>query len=381
VRAFDTLSQLRPCAPQLCTLNLASRTPSVFHTNGYLEAVLRHREATGVKALFLVAFDAGRAIGFMALKRRGRTVSLLEPRPPHLVCRKGDEAKVAAAMLEHLVTQTGGWSIAELEAQDDLSPLALASTQLRGVHVDRVLPAQPVMDEACAPSVGAVRALCEAGEVEFLACDDRRATKGMLELYLDLEARSGRASLLRHPARVDRIKAAIAPGRDIGPMFHWLLVDALPIAALVSLRYGGTLFPLDWTCDDAFGALSPCDTLLSLAQNDAATREAELLLPRGDTFTVRLMKRWNLRHLAEHLPGFRRWSFAMRPVSERRAAPAPFRAPDAGRQLRARTRALDMLARMESTGVCVDRLAGDALELVLPTGDDRTRAPLPAALA
>jgi hypothetical protein len=268
----------------------------------------------------------------------------------------------------------------ELEAQDDLSPLALASAQLRGMHVDRVLPSRPVMGDTCAPSAGAVQALCEAGEVEFLACDDRRATKGMLELYLDLEHRSGRASLLRHPARVDRFKMAIGADRDIGPMFHWLLIDALPIAALVSLRYGGTLFPLEWTCDDAFRALSPCHTLLSLVQNDAATREAELLLPRADTFTVRLMKRWNLRHLAEHLPGLRRWSFAMRPVSERRAAPAPDRAPDAGRQLRARTRALDVLARMESTGVCVDRLTGAALELVLPTSG-RTRAPLHAALA
>jgi hypothetical protein len=375
VRAFRSLSDLRPCAQALRALNLSAKTPSPFHTFEYLDALLKHREQSGFTPLFVVAFDAGRPIGFLPLKVRSGTVTLLEPRPPHLIARPEDEGRVAAAMWKFLVSHEGSWSVAELAAQDDRAPLSLAAAQLNGVTSDRLVPVLPVLEATHAPSARQARRLLEAGELEFLACDDRRALKGLLDLYLDLEVRSGRASLLRHPSRIERVKsvAAPAPGNPTSPLFHWLLLDGLPIAGLLSLRFGANIFPLEQTCDDAFRALEPCDALMALAAQDALARDATLRPPAASTFTLRVRKRWNLRFLADNFDLLKHWTFTA-PVASAQAGVLPAhctRAPDAGKQLRARTRALDVLARIEGAGVCVDRLAGDALEL--PLGLTRPR--------
>ena len=342
---------------------------------------MRFRERPGLEPLFLVAFDAGRPIGFLPLKLHEHTVRLFEPRPPHLICRAEDEARVAAMFWRYLVEQERGWDAAELEAQDDRSPLALAAAQLSGVHVDRIVPEHPLLECGRPPTALHARGLLEAGDVEFLACDDYRATKSLLDLYIDLEVRSGRASLLKHPCRAERFRAAVGPGRESSPLFHWLLLDGLPIAGLVSIRFGSTLFPLEHTCDDAFRVLEPCDTLLALAAQDAFARGMRLATPQAGMFTVRVLKRWNLRHLAEHLGWLKRWTFAWAPQHEPSGLQPPSRTPDAARQLRARTRALDVLSRIEGAGVCVERLTGAALEGALPAGSGRPRSSVHMALA
>jgi len=87
VTAYRALPPLRPLAPALEALNLASRRPSPFATLEYLETFLAHDEHAGPgrTPLVLVLEDQGRVVGWVALSvheervlgRRTRRVSFL----------------------------------------------------------------------------------------------------------------------------------------------------------------------------------------------------------------------------------------------------------------------------------------------------------------
>lgn len=394
VEGFTSLSSLVPWERALTRLNLESTRPSPFHTLPGLEAY-----AGSDTPLILVAFDPERAVGMLPLRQSIETLhglsglKLQSLSAQHgLQARHEDELRVSHAFMQHLTTRSPSYSLLELDGLRPDSLLAHAATSLEGFKLGvELVETHPT---ATVPLAGGVegwflgldhlgpslmrksRALLAAGEVELVSCQDPRAGSAMLSLYFDLEARSSKVEARSGIGADPKARARYTSLAANGPLlFHWLLLDGLPVAGLITLPFGDTAHQLESTCDEAFAAAGPDELLFLLAVRDLAERGAKTLELDSDlalrherfgahltpTQAVQVYQRLGTHHLGrlvknltagpEHEPP---------PTTERRTV--------LGLQLKSRTRAAQLFDRLDHEGVHFKRLWGDALTQALPFG-------------
>ena len=230
------------------------------------------------------------------------------------------------------------------------------------------------LDGWAAPLARRTRSLMASGEVELVTCDDPQAGKELLSMYMELEARSYKldaATGVGGDARQAALHAALAEAG--ATLFHFLLLDGLPIAASLSLRVKNRIIQLENVCDMSFEDTAPEEVMFMLEVREAINRGCkglELcsdLVPRHsrlgatpvETEVLHVYRRFG----AHHFDGLRRQL-----AGEESAVPmhaGPMRS-DLGKQLRARTHATEILDRLDSAGVGVERLWGDQLRACLP---------------
>jgi CelD/BcsL family acetyltransferase involved in cellulose biosynthesis len=305
VEAFRALESLSQHLPAIEELNRHARRPSPFHTPQYLAAYLAHDEKKDPAAapLLLVAFDEKNApVGFLPLKTRPEKVlGLAQTRVefltthttdrPGLIARAADERRCVDAFLRHLTTVEKSWAFLELMEQDDSSPLSALPVDPQRYYLRRY-PNNPnstlvlegdfqrwfkSLSKNVRQNVArGARHLWNAGLLEYVTCDEPRAASAMLDLYLELEMRSWKAQaaagISRHPERVELFRAMLGAGGESRPIFHFLLIDGVASAGLVTLAFGGTVYEMELAYDSHWSAGSPGNVVFVLAVRDCFAR-------------------------------------------------------------------------------------------------------------
>lgn len=305
VTAYRSLEALAPWRDALDALVLASPRGSPFHTVEYLAAFLADDEYAPADSepLLLVARDDDRPVGFLALRRRTdrgfgrrRRIELLTTHDmahPGLVARAEDEARCAAAFIEYLQRRERGWSFLELREQEAGSALAeLPGLDRRRYRVRTIRNNPSTVVELAGTSYDdwlarirsnhwrrfcrRVRSLLGAGHVEFVACEGRAPALALLDLYLELEARSwkvaARAGIARHPRRLALFRRMVQLETCDAPLFHFVLLDGVPIAGLLSLRNAGVAYGMETAFDERCARFAPGNLLFLLVLRDAYER-------------------------------------------------------------------------------------------------------------
>jgi GT2 family glycosyltransferase len=289
VTVVRSREQLAPLFGELAALNLASRRPCPFSTPEFLSLTLEHDEfaAPGDELLFLLAYAGGRMVGYLPLRktirralgipyRRIESFSLGYRDRPYSVARAEDEAACAAAFYRHLREQERGWSMLELTSQDAASAFhAIVDAPGRGYWARRfesdpntTIPLPFVtladyfksLDGDFRHTVSrCCRKLLTAGRVEVVSSSDPAARGALLDLYLDIETRSWKASvgagIARHPERLAFFRALCAS--PLTTLFLIILLDGVPIAGLAAIEFEGTWHGLETAYDSAYSALAP----------------------------------------------------------------------------------------------------------------------------
>jgi hypothetical protein len=415
VEVLRDLAALRPWYGAVEALNLASRRPNPFQSPRYLEIYAAHDEqpVRGAEPLLLLVLDGEVPVGFLALRRRPERVlgwagSRLEPFVIRdcdrfgLVSRPEDEARCAAAAFATLV-ELEGWGLLELPEQDATSPLVPdpAVVPPSRFYVRRY-PNNPNGTIPLAGGAAAwyralggdqrskvarrARALLGAADVELVTSRDPAAAGALLDLYLEVEARSwkvaARAGVARHPERVAFFRALLQPPYPATPVFHFLLRRGLPIAAFLVLDFAGVAYGLEMAFDEAESEAAPGNVLTLLAVVSAAARGAGAFNMLGnyeyhkarwravvtETSAVQVFRRGSAHHLKavagdlrRRLAGARR---SQRDVEFNLSRPHGEAAPPTpGDDGGALERAQATLARL---GAGVWRASGSALDAILP---------------
>jgi hypothetical protein len=358
-------------------------TTEVCRTEG-LAAFFGHDEP-----LVLAAFEGERCCGYLPLRRTVEeplgfeAVKLSRASPLH---GHVDES-CAEAMLDFLVANER-FGLLEL-SEGAHGPLGRAAEPLEGFRFGvQCVPAPmraavPLARDLdtwfhglqgwAAPLARRTRSLMASGEVEVLSSSDPRAGQELFAMYLELEARSDRLDPATGISGEARRAARYALLADGGVLFHFLLLDGLPIAATVSLQLEDKIFQLEAVCDMSFEDTAPEEVLLMLEVRDSICRRAyalELcpeLLPHHarlgattfETQVVQIYRRFGAHHF-EAL-----WRSVSIPEVSIPLPKGPMRS-DLGRQLRARTHATEALDRLDASGANVERLWGDQLRAALP---------------
>lgn len=339
----------------------------------------------------LAAVDDSRLAGWLPLKRvteqpMGLTGIKLTRASDFHGCV--DDA-CARPMLEFLL-RNERFSLLELGGELENGPLARAAAALDSFRFGVQTSAGPMrasvqlgrdldawfhsLEGWAAPLARRTRSLMSSGEVELVTCEDPAAARELLSMYMELEARSHKLDAATGIGGDPRKASRHAALADAGAtLFHFLLLDGLPIAASLCLRVKNRVIQLENVCDMSFEDTAPEEVLFMLEVRDAINRGCSTLelcsdlLPRhtrlgattAQTSVLQIFRRFG----AHHLDAVRRQL-----VGEESAAPmhvGPMRS-DLARQLRARTHATEILDRLDSTGAGVERLWGDQLRACLP---------------
>ena len=240
VRCFGSLEEAAFLREEVNALNRAGTRPDPFSTFEFFENFVRHEKSfpqgRGLHLWFLAAFDTGRLVGYMALKRTthkvlGLPVSRLDflvthdTDRPQLVARPEHALAVSEAFYAYLLERKREWSFLEFRQQDAASSLfpPPAAVNLKGYRVRQ----WPSLDngtihvrwgtldayfKSFSPKFRSnvsrqMRSLLAAGEVEYLASSDPATTPALFELYHGIEPRSWKsragAAIGRYPQWVE----------------------------------------------------------------------------------------------------------------------------------------------------------------------------------
>jgi len=307
IEALRDLAALAPWRERIDALNLASRSPSLFGTLSFIERYLAHDEYADprVEPLFLLALEGEALVGFVALRRvRARLAGLPADRieflvvhdveRPRMACRPEDEARCAEAFLAHLVERERGWSMVQLMEQDATSPLARAADARAGrLYVRRFENLANATITCRWPDAGAYyRELSKSfraslrqhlnrhvaeGRVEFVSSWAPAATARLLDVHLDLEARSWKGpamtGLSRHPVRVAFFRALLDQP-DVRWGYRVMLLDGLPIASELNAEHAGTWYGFETVYDEAYRDLGSGHLLFLMSMREALAEGA-----------------------------------------------------------------------------------------------------------
>lgn len=294
VICLHDLEQLGPWAEALEQVSLASRKKDPFSTVGFIRNLAAHSAwypgDQGVEPWFLIALEAGRPVGYLALRRVVSRVLGCETAKleffvthdndcPQLVARVDREAEVSAAFYRYLLGRGDEWSFLEFHQQDPASALATLPPEpgFRGYFVrefptreNNTIPLRwPTLDAYVAALStkwrGEVkrkaRRLLAAGKLTWLSSDDPNATPSLLRLVQMIEARSWKShhviALGSHPDRLAFFEGLLSPEQPSRMRISVLLLDGLPIAGSICAGYAGTYYGLVVVFDDRAEHLSP----------------------------------------------------------------------------------------------------------------------------
>ena len=420
VEAFRSLETARHLAAAVDSLNAASRRPSPFGAFRYLETFLAHDEfaKAGTQPLLLAAFRGGDLAGFLPLRRRrlrplGVPCTKIEflvthdVERPSMAARPEDEPLCNEAFWRHLVDREPGWSLVELMEQEGESPLLppawvtehgfwlrrfenLPNSTLQLGYADSAAYYRSLGSSRRAALRHAVSRLLQAGEIEEVHSADPRALPRLLDLYLDVEARSWKAGtsapIARHRERLAFFRDLSREGQVPALRHRFLLLDGLPIAAQMNGVFGRTEYGLEMAFDEDYRELAPGNVMVLLAITDAiAEGRGELNMLNNfarqkehwratvtDTWAIQVFRRRSAWSLRASLGNLRRR--VVRSGPSQRDAEVNLTRPkdrcggDGPRPARAeeRARCRETLAALEREGSLVRHRRGEALLAVLP---------------
>jgi len=321
VHLIHAREALAPGRSQLALLHRSSARQSPFTTLEFYEAYLAHdeflRQGVDLEVWFLLAFESGAPVGYLALRRTLDGVGPLKaPKleflathdvvQPHVVCRPEDEARCVEAFYRALLERKSEWSMLELKQQEPGAALLPPPGVTLPAHYFRTFEAQTVsvipnrfasfegylagLDKKFRANVRRqLRHLLAAGEVRVLYSTDPAATPAMLELYLDVERRSWKTRVAgtigRDPRRVAFFRSLLAERLPFRVGVGLVLLDGLPIAGCVTNLEGDTLYLPQVIFDDRFSKLTPGYLIFPLLVREAIERGcASLNLMSGFSF-------------------------------------------------------------------------------------------------
>ena len=306
MRCFGSLEEAAFLREDVNALNRAGTRPDPFSTFEFFENFLRHEKSfpqgRGLHLWFLAAFDTGRLVGYMALKRTthkvlGLPVSRLDflvthdADRPQLVARPEHALAVSEAFYAYLLERKREWSFLEFRQQDAASPLfpPPAAARLKGYLVRE----WPSLDNGTIPlrwdTLDAyfksfspkfrsnvsrqMRSLLAAGEVEYLASSDPAATPALFELYHSIEPRSWKSragvAIGRNTQWVEYFKGLLDARQPMRVSIQLLLLDGVPVAGFISGAFMKRLYALHMVYDDRLSRLAPGSALLLMAMRQA----------------------------------------------------------------------------------------------------------------
>jgi glycosyltransferase involved in cell wall biosynthesis len=304
VRVVRSNEQLKPLFSELAALNLASRRPCPFSTPEFLSLTLAHDEfaSPGDELLFLLGYAGDRLVSYLPLRKTMRralgipylrieNLSLGYRDRPYVVARAEDEGACAAAFYRYLRERERGWSMLEFTSQDAASAFhAIVDAPGRGCWARRFaadpnttipLPFVALADyfksldgDFRRKVTARCRKLISAGGVEVVSSSEPAARHALLDMYLDVETRSWKASvgagIARHPDRLAFVRALCAS--PLTTVLQVVLLDGVAIAGLVAIELKGAWYILETTYDSAYSDLAPGYLLHLVALGEAIAR-------------------------------------------------------------------------------------------------------------
>jgi CelD/BcsL family acetyltransferase involved in cellulose biosynthesis len=302
VRVDRNLDAWEAEAAAFDALNRESSRPDPFVSLEFLRAYLDHDEqadSIGLDLRLLSFREQGELIGYVALRRqvqrigpagliRGARIDFAVTRDhehPHVVCRPGDEQRLADATVTHMLRRRD-WSMLEFQGQRVNSPLHRAvhrvagptrwarDIEMPGYH-EVPLRFRDTTDYFSSLSKRMrsnvsrqARRLYASGEIELLEVSGP-AVATLLPLYLDLEARSWKrgtdVAVGRHPERV-RFHEALLGGRvPVTPEFAGIVRNGVLVAAILWSHGFGAAWAHEMAFDEQEEDLGPGQLLLLLA--------------------------------------------------------------------------------------------------------------------
>jgi hypothetical protein len=298
VRECSELEAVAPYRDRLDALNAGSARPCPFSTFDYIATAWRNREerqpGAACRLMWLLIFDGEALVGHLPLERseltklgvRCRTVRLVTAREadrPHIVAARRDAQRVRDAIYRHLVARPN-WDVLELADQDEASALAFVPGFVRDRYQVRTHERQGSVSIALRwASLGeyvqglpkslrtsltrSLRRLLLVGEIELVRVEGGAAMPRALEHYLDVEARSWKhiagESIQRDPRRLAFFRELVTPGQPMPVQLALVALQGVPIAGMLTGTFGGDLYALQTTCEEACADLGPAQ-LLSL---------------------------------------------------------------------------------------------------------------------
>ena len=286
VETRHTFGELIPFRSAIDALNRASRRPGAASTFDFLQAMAEHDEQAA-EPLYLLVLRGRALVGLLLLRvtRTGvpgfrvRRIGLLachDADSPQIIARPEDARSCVEACFAHLARQER-WSSLEIVMQDAGSPFwpppLPAARFLCRRYPNLPTVAIPLggrtLPEYFA-TLGAdfrrlvkrtARRMYRAGRLEAINCDDPRAGGELLELYLELERRSWKfaanAGITRHPERVAFFRRLCAPGQATRISATFVLLDGVPVGALLSGVFEGHHLAFETSYDSAYAHLAP----------------------------------------------------------------------------------------------------------------------------
>jgi hypothetical protein len=306
VRCFGSLEEAALLRDEVNALNRTVARPDPFSTFEFFENFLRYEKSfpqgQNLRLWFLAAFDAGRLVGYMALKQTTHKVLGLRASKldflvthdadrPQMVARPEHALAVSEAFYAYLLERKREWSFLEFRQQDAASPLfpPPAGARLKGYLVRE----WPSLDngtihvrwstlDAYFKSFSKrfrsnvsrqMRSLLAAGEVEYLASSDPATTPVLFELYHGIEPRSWKSragvAIGRYPQWIEYFKGLLDARQPMRVSIQVLVLDGVPIAGLISGAFMQGRYALHIIYDDRLSRLAPGSAMLLMGMRQA----------------------------------------------------------------------------------------------------------------
>jgi hypothetical protein len=316
VSVIDGVVAIDKFATEIDRFNAASARPNPFMSSAYLRTYALHSEyhVPGDEERLYVIRDGDRVIGCAPMRRtvdplgrgplRLRSVRLrflapFDTEQPGILAAPADEARVAAALIDHLCNHESGWALIECIGQRPGGAMHRALHAAADRFRIRDIPAEPYNEVPIAwPDLAAffrslgkkrgnnisrqARRLFGSGEPEIVFADGAAAVTAWFDAYCDLDSRSWKhgtfASIQRAPRRVRFFREIIAGRAGLDPSFIGIVFESVLIAGLVvgsnatasPLNHGG--WCLEMAYDLSRADLGPGQLLLLLAIGKAIER-------------------------------------------------------------------------------------------------------------
>ena len=310
VRCFHDLAQAAPLREEMDALCREAERPDPFSTFAFYENFLdrdefRHQDS-GRQLWLLCAFESGRLIGYLALRRTERRILGVRTRRlevlathdsdrPRIVCRGGDGERVHDALIAYLVAREREWDSLQLVQQELSSPLVALPDLLPRYYGRRMAGRDNATIRIRWPDLRAFHASCgkkmrnnfgrlmrrlfAAGELSALRSAHPEALTRLFELYRFAEAHAWKATagaaIARSAARVEYFHGLFDPRQPMRVSIGMLLLDGVPIAGLVDGWYGRRMFALETCYDARLSSMGPGRAMLLMGLREAIRGGAE----------------------------------------------------------------------------------------------------------